>query len=43
MDNEQFWKTILTLLSDKIKSSEKITPVGGDQIFTQDVKKAEIL
>ena len=52
-DNKQFWRTVKSLLSDKIKSSEKITLVeqrenlGTDgnidnEIVNDDVKIAEI-
>ena len=33
----------MTLFSDKTKSSEKITLVEGDKIFTRYVKKTKIL
>ena len=52
-DNKQFWRTVKPLLSDKIKSSEKITLVEqrenldtdgniDDEIVNDDVKIAEI-
>ena len=52
-DNKQFWQTVKPLLSDKIKSSEKITLVEqretldtdgiiDDEIVNDDVKIAEI-
>ena len=41
--NKKFWKTVKPLLSDKIKSNEKITTVGDDKIFTQEIKVAEEL
>ena len=42
-DNKQFWKTVKLLLSDKIKSNEKITLVEDYKIFTQDIIVAEEL
>ena len=53
-DNKQFWRTVKPALSDKIKSSEKITLVEqretldtdgniDDQIFNDDVQIAECL
>ena len=53
-DNKQFWRTLKPLLSDKIKSSEKITLVKqretlntdgniDDEIVNDDVKIEEIL
>ena len=53
-DNKQFWRTVKPLLSDKIKSSEKITLVEqretldtdgniDDEIVNHDVKFAETL
>ena len=53
-DNKQFWRTVKPLLSDKIKSSEKITLVEqretldtdgniDDEIVHEDVKTAEFL
>ena len=53
-DNKQLWRTVKPLLSDKIKSSEKITLVEqretldadgkiDDEIVNDDVKIAEIL
>ena len=52
-NNKQFWRTVKPLLSDKIKSSEKITLVEqtenldtdgniDDEIVNDDVKIAEI-
>ena len=52
-DNKQFWRTVKPLLSDKIKSSEKITLVEQrenldmdgnivDEIVNDDVKIAEV-
>ena len=43
MDNKQFWKTIMTLFSDKRRFSEKITLVEVDKIFTEHAVKREIL
>ena len=42
-DNKQFWKTVKPLLSNKVKSSEKITLVEGEEIITEDGENAEIL
>ena len=42
-DNKKFWKTVISLLSDKFKSNENITLVENDKIFTQDIKVAEEL
>ena len=42
-DNKQFWKTVKPLLSNKVKSSEKITLVEGEEINTEDGENAEIL
>ena len=39
MDNKQFWKAIMTLFSDKTKSSEKVTLIEDDKTFTQGAKK----
>ena len=41
-DNKQFWRIIKSLLSDKVKSSDKITLVGGE-IINEGGKNAEIL
>ena len=41
-DNKQFWKTVKPLLSNKVKSSEKITLVEGEEIVTEDGENAEI-
>ena len=38
-----FWKTVKSLLSDKIKSQEKVTLVENDTIIKQDIKMAEEL
>ena len=35
---EQFWKTIESFFFDQTKSSEKITPAKGDNIFKRDAK-----
>ena len=43
VDHKKFWKTVKLILSDKIKSNEKITIVGDDKIFTQEIKVAEEL
>ena len=42
-DNKQFWKTVKPLLSNKVKSAEKITLVEGEEIITEDGENAEIL
>ena len=42
-DNKQFWRIIKPLLSDKVKSSDKITLVEGGEIINEDGKNAEIL
>ena len=42
-DNKQFWKTVKPLLSNKVKSSEKITLVEREEIITEDGENAEIL
>ena len=42
-DNKQFWKTVKPLLSNKVKFSEKITLVEGEEIITEDGENAEIL
>ena len=42
-DNKHFWKTIKPLLSDKVKSSEKITLVEREETINEDEENAEIL
>ena len=42
-DNKQFWRTVKPLPSDKMKSSEKITLVEGEEIVNEDEENAEIL
>ena len=42
-DNKQFWRAVKPLLSDKVKSSEKITLVEGEEIINEDGENAEIL
>ena len=37
---KKIWKTVQSLLSDKIKSNQEST-VEDDKIFTQDIKVAE--
>ena len=37
--NKQFCKTIMTLISNKTKYSEKIMLEEGDKIFAHDAKK----
>ena len=41
-DNKQFWRRVKPLLSDKVKSSEKITLVEGEEIINEDGENAEI-
>ena len=41
-DNKQFWRTVKPLLSDKLKSSGKIT-VEGEEIINNNGENAEIL
>ena len=42
-DNKQFWRIIKLLLSDKVKSSDKITLVERGEIINENGKNAEIL
>ena len=42
-DNKQFWKRVKPLLSDKVRSSEKITFVTGEEIINEDWENTEIL
>ena len=42
-DNKQFWRTVKPLLADKIKPSDKITLVEGEEIINDDKENAEIL
>ena len=42
-DNKQFWRAVKPLLSDKVKSSEKITLVEGEEIINDDGENVEIL
>ena len=42
-DNKQFWRAVKPLLSDKIKSYEKIALLEGDEIIIEDGENAEIL
>ena len=42
-DNKQFWTTVKPLLSDRIKSSDKIILVVGEEIINDDKENAEIL
>ena len=37
-DNKQFWRTIKPLLSDNLKSSDKITLAEGGEIINEDGK-----
>ena len=43
VDNEQFWRTIKPLFSDKTKSNEKITSVEDQTVTTQDEQNPELL
>ena len=43
VDNEQFWRTIKPLFSDKTKSNEKITSVKDQTVTTQDEQNPELL
>ena len=43
IDNKTFWKKGKTLLSDKVKSSEKIASVHEDKIITNDDENASII
>ena len=40
-DNKKFWKTIKRLFSDKHFWNNKVTPLGGDEIISEDAKVAE--
>ena len=42
-DNKQFWRAVKPLLSDKVKSSEKITLVEEEEIINEDGENVEIL
>ena len=42
-DNKQFWTTVKPLLSDKVKSPEKITLVEREGIINEDGENAEII
>ena len=42
-DNKQFWKIVKTLLSDKIKSSNNIFLVRGDETINEDDRNATVL
>ena len=42
-DNKQFWKTFKPLLSNKVKSSERITLVEGEEMIPEDGENTEIL
>ena len=41
-DNNQFWRTVKPLLSDKSKSNEKITLVEENKIISEDKDNAEL-
>ena len=42
-DNKQLWRTVKPLLSDKVKSSEKIILVKEEETINEDGEMAEIL
>ena len=42
-DNKQFLRIVKPLLSDKIKPSDKIALVEGDEIINDDKENAEVL
>ena len=42
-DNKNFWKVVKPLLSNKIMSSEKITPAEGTKILKTDNGTAKVL
>ena len=42
-DNKKFWMTVRPLLSDKVKSHEKVILVENDKIIKQDIKIVEKL
>ena len=42
-DNNQFWRTVKPLLSDKIKPSDKIILIEGEKIISDNKENAEIL
>ena len=42
-DNKHFWKTVKPLLPDKVKSSDKITLVEGEETINEDEENAENL
>ena len=41
-DNEEFWKTVKPLFSDKIKTQNKIVLVENDEVISDDRQVAEI-
>ena len=42
-DNRRFWKEVKPLLSNKIASNEKITPVEGEEIIKTDQENAKVV
>ena len=42
MDNKQFWKTIMTMFSDKIKSSEDLNTQDLSNFFSNTFKNMRI-
>ena len=42
-DNKTFWKTVKRLLSDKVTSTQKITPIENDKIVKNDNDTARVL
>ena len=42
-DNKTFWKTVKPILSKKIKSNERITPIENDEIIKTKKGTAEVL
>ena len=43
IDNKRYWKTVNPSLTDKLKSSEKVTLVHEEKIITIDDENAKIL
>ena len=42
-DNKTFWKTVKRFLSDKVTSTQKITPIENDKIVKNDNDTARVL
>ena len=42
-DNRKFWKVVKLLLSHKIVSNEKLTPLEGEEIFRTGQTNAKVL